>query len=46
MVRFLSINLFSLISSIFVGVFQKFPFFCVILYNDVILLRVLIEIKL
>ena len=27
MVQFLSINFFSWISSIFVGVFQKFPFF-------------------
>ena len=33
MVQFQSINFFSWISSIFVGVFQKFPFFCVTLYK-------------
>ena len=33
MVQFLSIIFFSWISSIFVGVFQKFPFFCVTLYK-------------
>ena len=32
MVQFLSIHFFSHISSIFVGFFQKFPFFCVTLY--------------
>ena len=40
MVQFLSIIFFSWISSIFVGVFKKFPFFCVTLYISIIDLAV------